>query len=33
MTIAKKKGTYEACANEHVEVASNGSRCSFFEFK
>ncbi len=33
MTIAKKKGTYEACANEHVEVASNGERCSFFEFK
>ena len=33
MTIAKKKGTYEACANEHVAVASNGSRCSFFEFK
>jgi hypothetical protein len=33
MTIAKKKGTYEACANEHVPVASNGARCSFFEFK
>jgi hypothetical protein len=33
MTIAKKKGTYEACASEDVPVAENGSRCSFFEFK
>jgi len=33
MTVAKKKGTYEACASEDVEVASNGSRCGFFELK